>query len=61
MTKKEEEGWKWGKEQWEEVERRVKGVFAVHLHNQWEKSFAEGGWVRRMLVQDWDTRLGLAE
>lgn len=56
-TKAEEEGWRWKKEQWEEVERRAKGVFAVHLHNQWSKSFAEGGWVRRILLEPWERTL----
>lgn len=25
-------------------------IFAVHLHNQWEKEFPVGGWVRRLLL-----------
>jgi len=53
----EEEGWGWKKEQWDEVEKRVKGVFAVHLHNQWAKAFVEKGWIRRVLLEPWERTL----
>ncbi|KIJ49928.1 hypothetical protein M422DRAFT_160279 [Sphaerobolus stellatus SS14] len=29
-------------------------VFAVHLHNQWEKNFPEDGWVDRYLLRKYD-------
>ncbi|KAJ6599010.1 glycosyltransferase family 32 protein [Mycena vulgaris] len=32
-------------------------VFGVHLHNQWEKAFPEGGWVERLLLKGYDSRL----
>lgn len=35
----------------------LRKVFAVHLHNQWEKDFPERGWVRRLLLQRYVERL----
>ena len=32
-------------------------VFAVHLHNQWEKQFPPGGWVERLLLSRYDLKL----
>lgn len=32
-------------------------IFAVHLHNQWEKEFPVGGWVRRLLLSRHDNIL----
>ncbi|KAK2461251.1 hypothetical protein APHAL10511_006778 [Amanita phalloides] len=32
-------------------------VFAVHLHNQWEKEFPPGGWVDRLLLKRFDASL----
>jgi hypothetical protein len=32
-------------------------VFAVHLHNQWEKQFPPGGWVERLLLSKYDLKL----
>ncbi|KAJ7081326.1 glycosyltransferase family 32 protein [Mycena belliarum] len=32
-------------------------VFGVHLHNQWEKAYPEGGWVERLLLKGYDSRL----
>lgn len=29
-------------------------VFAVHLHNQWEKEFPKGGWVERLLLNKYE-------
>ncbi|KAF8889618.1 hypothetical protein BD779DRAFT_1520137 [Infundibulicybe gibba] len=37
---------------------RVLGkVFAVHLHNQWEKAFPSGGWVDRLLLGKYERQL----
>jgi hypothetical protein len=33
----------------EMLEEKVGFVWALHLHNQWLRSFAEGGWVERLL------------
>ncbi|KAI0322941.1 glycosyltransferase family 32 protein [Amylostereum chailletii] len=44
------------------LDERLKNVFAVHLHNQWEKEFPKGGWVRRLLLDRYEEalkRLGL--
>jgi hypothetical protein len=33
---------------WEDVRSKVGNVWAVHLHNQWDKGFPRGGWVDEM-------------
>ena len=33
------------------LDQVLRNVFAVHLHNQWEKEFPSGGWVERLLLQ----------
>lgn len=33
-------------------------VFAVHLHNQWEKAYPTGGWVDRLLLRRYEETLG---
>ncbi|KAH7925111.1 glycosyltransferase family 32 protein [Leucogyrophana mollusca] len=32
-------------------------VFSLHLHNQWEKEFPKGGWVERLLLKKYDSKL----
>lgn len=32
-------------------------VFSVHLHNQWQKTFPEDGWVRRLLLRRYDDNI----
>ncbi|KAJ7457602.1 glycosyltransferase family 32 protein [Mycena galericulata] len=32
-------------------------IFSVHLHNQWEKAYPPGGWVERLLLKGYDSRL----
>ena len=32
-------------------------VFSVHLHNQWEKTFPDNGWVDRLLLRRYDGKL----
>ncbi|KAH9005501.1 glycosyltransferase family 32 protein [Lactarius hatsudake] len=39
------------------LDRKLAKVFAVHLHNQWEKSFPPGGWVERLLLRRYDKKL----
>lgn len=41
------------------LDTALKNVFAVHLHNQWEKEYPAGGWVERLLLRRYDERLGL--
>ncbi|KXN89343.1 hypothetical protein AN958_05841 [Leucoagaricus sp. SymC.cos] len=36
------------------LDRVLRKVFAVHLHNQWEKEFPKGGWVDRLLLRRYD-------
>ena len=50
----EVEGWREGGR----LDKALEKVFAVHLHNQWEKRFPEGGWVERLLLKRYDKRLG---
>jgi hypothetical protein len=33
-----------------ELDRALHSVWVVHLHNQWEKDYPEGGWVERLLL-----------
>jgi hypothetical protein len=40
------------------LDKALKKVFSVHLHNQWEKEFPNGGWVERLLLKRYDERLG---
>ncbi|KAI0027887.1 glycosyltransferase family 32 protein [Vararia minispora EC-137] len=39
------------------LDQRLKKVFAVHLHNQWERRFPEGGWVDRLLLRRYERTL----
>ncbi|KAF8271295.1 hypothetical protein EI94DRAFT_1657690 [Lactarius quietus] len=39
------------------LESTLAKVFAVHLHNQWEKSFPAGGWVQRLLLHKYEEKL----
>ncbi|KAJ7599101.1 glycosyltransferase family 32 protein [Mycena floridula] len=32
-------------------------IFAIHLHNQWEKEFPKNGWVQRLLLDRYEQRL----
>lgn len=37
--------------------QRDRGVFTLHLHNQWNKDFPTNGWVRRLLLDPMDAHL----
>ncbi|KAI0256222.1 hypothetical protein BJV78DRAFT_1278756 [Lactifluus subvellereus] len=39
------------------LDRKLGNVFAVHLHNQWEKNFPPGGWVERLLLRRYEKKL----
>jgi hypothetical protein len=39
------------------LDSKLAKVFAVHLHNQWEKSFPPGGWVQRLLLHRYEEKL----
>lgn len=41
------------------LDKVLQKIFAVHLHNQWEKDFPEGGWVHRLLLKRYDGILRL--
>ncbi|KAG9313614.1 glycosyltransferase family 32 protein [Chiua virens] len=40
------------------LDQTLQKVFMVHLHNQWEKAFPQGGWVERLLLTRYEERLG---
>ncbi|KAI0828676.1 hypothetical protein BC628DRAFT_1363845 [Trametes gibbosa] len=46
-----------GRERGGPLDRALAKVFAVHLHNQWEKPFPKGGWVERLLLRRFDERI----
>ncbi|KAF7296518.1 Glycosyltransferase family 32 protein [Mycena chlorophos] len=41
----------------EKLDVALKKIFGIHLHNQWEKPFPEGGWVDRLLLKQFDRKL----
>ncbi|SCV74068.1 BQ2448_6500 [Microbotryum intermedium] len=41
---------KWSAHRRELLEKKVRNVWAVHLHNQWEKGFHPDGWVDRLIM-----------
>lgn len=40
----------WGTGRGAELRRKVGSVWAVHLHNQWDKQFPSKGWVRTLIL-----------
>ncbi|KAJ8464069.1 hypothetical protein ONZ51_g9836 [Trametes cubensis] len=47
----------YGRERGGELDKALGKVFSVHLHNQWEKPYPQGGWVERLLLQRYDERI----
>ncbi|KAI0763459.1 glycosyltransferase family 32 protein [Trametes elegans] len=43
------------------LDKALKDVFSVHLHNQWSKPFPKDGWVERLLLRRYDERIGSME
>ncbi|GAA5931958.1 hypothetical protein JCM1841_006114 [Sporobolomyces salmonicolor] len=41
----------WGKGRREDLESKVRSVWAVHLHNRWDKGFPKGGWVDDLILK----------
>jgi hypothetical protein len=39
------------------LDRKLSNVFAVHLHNRWDKNFPPGGWVERLLLRRHEKKL----
>ncbi|KAH7887059.1 glycosyltransferase family 32 protein [Phlebopus sp. FC_14] len=39
------------------LDRALQQIFAVHLHNRWDKEFPKGGWVDRLLLTRYEERL----
>ncbi|GAA5987994.1 hypothetical protein JCM5350_007853 [Sporobolomyces pararoseus] len=42
---------KWGKGRWEQVKWKLENVWAVHLHNRWDKDFPKGGYIVEMVLK----------
>lgn len=39
------------------LDRALKKIFAVHLHNRWDRPFPRGGWVERLLLKRYEDEL----
>lgn len=39
------------------LQKTLKKVFSVHLHNQWERVFPPDGWVERYLLREYNKLL----
>jgi hypothetical protein len=39
------------------LDRKLGNVFAVHLHNQWDKNFPPDVWVERLLLRRYEKKL----
>ncbi|BGP39842.1 hypothetical protein JCM10450v2_003812 [Rhodotorula kratochvilovae] len=50
---------RWGKGRWEDLQSKVGSVWAVHLHNRWDKNFPKGGWVDEMILKPVAARVEL--
>ncbi|KAI0792490.1 glycosyltransferase family 32 protein [Abortiporus biennis] len=46
-----------GREENGGLDKALGQVFSVHLHNQWTKNFPKDGWVDRLLLQRYDSKL----
>ena len=42
---------RWGVGRWEDVKSKVDSVWAVHLHNRWDKGFPKGGYIDEMVLK----------
>ncbi|KAJ7698473.1 glycosyltransferase family 32 protein [Mycena metata] len=49
--------WNGGMAERGKLDEALHNIFGVHLHNQWEKAFPEGGWVERLLLKGYDNHL----
>ncbi|KAJ6584637.1 hypothetical protein B0H19DRAFT_1105828 [Mycena capillaripes] len=49
--------WNGGMGERGKLDNALQKIFGVHLHNQWEKAFPEGGWVERLLLKGYDSRI----
>lgn len=38
-----------------QLTQKLKYLFSIHLHNQWEKQFPKDGWVHRLYINRWDS------
>jgi hypothetical protein len=46
-----------GREEGGGLDSRLGKVFAIHLHNQWNKVFPDGGWVDRLLLRRYESTI----
>lgn len=47
----------WGKGRVENLKRKVDSMWGVHLHNQWDKKFPKGGWIRELIITKIDEKV----
>ncbi|KAJ6620707.1 glycosyltransferase family 32 protein [Mycena sp. CBHHK59/15] len=53
--------WNGGMGEGGKLDSALQKVFGVHLHNQWEKAFPDGGWVERLLLKGYESRLSVRD
>jgi len=41
----------------QQVAKKLKFLFSIHLHNQWHKQLPKNGWIYRLYVNQWDSAL----
>jgi hypothetical protein len=51
-----DDGWIKSKEGETELKYKLESIFAVHLHNQWEKAFPKNGWMQKLVVDDIESK-----
>ncbi|GAA5928741.1 uncharacterized protein JCM15063_003955 [Sporobolomyces koalae] len=56
-TRVAQQGRGWGKGRWEQVESKVRNVWAVHLHNRWDRGFPKGGYIDEMVLKPIETKI----
>jgi hypothetical protein len=42
---------KWGKGRWENLGQKLENVWAVHLHNRWDKAFPKNGYIQEFVLK----------
>lgn len=59
LTAKERK--KWGEGRNSRLRKKVRSVFAIHLHNQWAKRFPVNGWVKELVLAPLDEAKAMYE
>ncbi|MBW0552662.1 hypothetical protein O181_092377 [Austropuccinia psidii MF-1] len=53
----EKNRWKLNSIKSKQLQNRLKGIFSIHLHNQWHKEFPKDGWIYRFYINQWEKQL----